>query len=197
MHNPQETQSIRITILYEKYYDRLKMYCLRSLSRNPLLTAYAEDIVQEAFEEALEKWETIAKHENLGGWLTNVCNNKMHNLWAKYNRRNKRHAFSIDDETKPSVEDRNANIARIPQKAAAAQHLEEILALLTDSEKDAVIDHHENKMTIPEMAEAYHTTEGSQKAALRRAKKKAIAYRDKNFMLIFFVLTVSILAQAK
>lgn len=197
MNNPAEIQSARIAILYEKYYDFLKKQCIRRLSGDPQLAAYAEDIVQEAFIEAIEKWDMIANHEILGGWLMIVCKNKILNVRAKHGRRNGRHAFSLDDETKPSVEDRNTSIERITEKEEAIKHLDEILALLTDVEESAVVNHLESGMTISEMAEADQTTEGSQKAALQRAKKKAKMYRDKNFMLIFFVLMVSFLNHTK
>lgn len=191
MRDPQDTQAI-ISTLYEKYYDTLIWHCINQLQGNSQLMPYAEDIVQETFMVAIRKWKTIATHENPIGWLMQTCNFKIGNFAKKQQRRNKLLLLSMDEAEEPFVEDRSSRIDLIAQKQETAQHLEEILAILTDSERNAVVDHYDDNMTIPEMAEARRTTEGSQKAALRRAKKKAIEYKDKNIFMIFFIFMVSI-----
>jgi RNA polymerase sigma-70 factor (ECF subfamily) len=185
MHNVEHSKDI-ITQLYEKYYDTLMKHCLRILSGNEQLLSYAEDIVQETFIEAIQKWGKISDYESHIGWLLTTIKNKTRNILSMHFRRAKHHALSLDDGTEQVIEDREIRIERVLAKQEAAEHLENVLAILTDAEQDAVIMHHEEGMTIPEMAEASQTTEGSQKSALRRAKKKAQRYREKRFFLFGF-----------
>lgn len=196
MRNPLEPGFI-IAMLYERYYDTLMKSCIRNLIGDVPLLSYAEDIVQETFIEAIQKWDEIAHFDSHIGWLINTSKNKIDNLKSKHYRRQKLHAFSLDDSLEQVVEDRDIRIERVFEKKEAREHLDNILAILTDVEEDAVINHYEDGMTVPEMAEVAQTTEGSQRSALRRGRKKALRYRNKNFFIIILFFMVPILKSAK
>lgn len=185
------TKEAQLENLYKEYYDILVKKYLCETGFIPPLYAYAEDVVQETFIEAINKWDEFEQHENRLGWLILTSRNKAKNLRKKHFFRSAKHAYCIDEQTDSFIEDHEARIERIAEKKEAAQHLAEILSLLSASEKEAIIDHYENGMTVPEMAQLYGKSETAITAAIRRARQKGKKFKSDHFSLIFFILRVS------
>lgn len=62
-----------IETLFREYYSLLFRYAEISLQNADL----AQDVVQDVFHEALKHQETLATHENPGGWLMQTLKNKL------------------------------------------------------------------------------------------------------------------------
>lgn len=62
-----------ISSLYQENYNKLLSYVLKQ----GLHLSVAEDIVQDAYYEAMKKSEEIKIHPNPGGWLMNTVKNKI------------------------------------------------------------------------------------------------------------------------
>lgn len=62
-----------IETLFREYYSLLFRYAKISLQNADL----AQDVVQDVFHEALKHQETLATHENPGGWLMQTLKNKL------------------------------------------------------------------------------------------------------------------------
>lgn len=62
-----------IETLFREYYSLLLRYAKISLQNTDL----AQDVVQDVFHEALKHQETLATHDNPGGWLMQTLKNKL------------------------------------------------------------------------------------------------------------------------
>lgn len=62
-----------IEALFREYYSLLLRYAIISLQNADL----AQDVVQDVFHEALKHQETLATHDNPGGWLMQTLKNKL------------------------------------------------------------------------------------------------------------------------
>ncbi len=60
--------------LYRKYYDRIYRYARRAMRGDDM---EAEDIAQEVFWVAFQKWDVVENHPNIGGFLMVVAKNKI------------------------------------------------------------------------------------------------------------------------
>jgi len=69
--------------LYEKNYDQMMGFALKTLRS----TAMAEDIVQDTFYEAVRKAKLLAAHPNPGGWLMETEKYKILELRRREQRR--------------------------------------------------------------------------------------------------------------
>ena len=60
--------------LYRENYKKMTFYALAAL-KNP---SRAEEVVQDAFHEAIKKTDVLMEHENPGGWLMQTVKYKIH-----------------------------------------------------------------------------------------------------------------------
>lgn len=60
--------------IYRKYYDMIYRYINRAIHNNPM---EAEDLTQEVFWVAFQKWDEVEHHPNIGGFLMVVAKNKV------------------------------------------------------------------------------------------------------------------------
>ena len=88
---PEQDQ--RIQELFDRYFRQLTIYA------DALLHDYsrAEDIVQDAFHEAVRQIDTVMTHPNPGGWLKQVVKNKLNDS-ERSRRRYIKRIFSIDSD---------------------------------------------------------------------------------------------------
>ena len=99
-----------IQALYEIYNERLcKVACAR-LSGIGLMHM-ADDVVQETMRDALENYEELINHKNIGGWLYKSVDNRCRNLIRTGVRRRNSTAFIVDDPDAPEIVDPSAEAA--------------------------------------------------------------------------------------
>ena len=82
-----------IESLYRKYFKKLTIYAMSTLRNSDR----AQDVVQDAFHEAVSHIEKLMGHENPGGWLRHTVKNKV----LESERAHRRYFFrflSLDSE---------------------------------------------------------------------------------------------------
>lgn len=60
--------------VYRKYYEMVYRYINRAIRNNAM---EAEDLTQDVFWVAYQKWDTLKEHPNIGGFLMLVAKNKI------------------------------------------------------------------------------------------------------------------------
>ncbi len=60
--------------IYRKYYDLIYRYARRAMRGDDM---EAEDVAQEVFWVAFQKWNVVENHPNIGGFLMVVAKNKI------------------------------------------------------------------------------------------------------------------------
>lgn len=104
---------------YRRYYDMLSKYVYRQIGKKEP----AEDIVQEVFCLAYEKWGQISVHPSPEGWLLLAARNKMLEFWRNSENRQ---TFSLDEiESEPCVDDENYGMVEIGAVAESGLQMEE------------------------------------------------------------------------
>jgi len=104
---------------YRMHYELVAKYVFRQISDKDA----AEDIVQDIFCLAYEKWKEVLPHPYPEGWLLQVAKYKMMEFWRKLE---KREVLSLEEEElEPSVNDENYGMAEIEAVAEANLKMEE------------------------------------------------------------------------
>ena len=83
MDNTKEKAIKFVEELYKENYNKM----LNMVRKDSLCGSMAEDIVQDAFTEAVRKAETLYTHENPGGWLMETAKNKTMNVHRRVQQR--------------------------------------------------------------------------------------------------------------
>lgn len=106
-----------IGMLYEKYFETVKQYCLPRLRFDE---AAAADCAHSVFDEALAHAEKLRSHPNPLGWLMQTAKHKLHKSWRSASRETARNipleiAAALPDSRDPfdAVELPESEIRRI------------------------------------------------------------------------------------
>lgn len=143
--------------LYQENYSRLLSYVLKQ----GLHLSVAEDIVQDAYYEAIRKPEEIRVHPNPGGWLMNTVKNKI----LGWNSR-------MENRSCRELAEWESSIMDLEDEYGALE-----LTLLVDS----MMSPYERKMfrmyflqgySAREMAELEHITENNFKVRMCRLRSR-------------------------
>lgn len=80
-------------IIYKKYYRQILHYSNKILSANQVIYHYelAEDLTQESFVAAYERWDTFETELNIKHFLFLCVQNKTYNKLSELKRREKDH----------------------------------------------------------------------------------------------------------
>ncbi len=128
-------------------------------------SADADDVVQEAFLEALVHLERCREPARFAAWLLTIVRNRGHNR-RRYLRR--REAEPLEDH---SLATALPDPARSAERAELRAHLLRALEELPDSQRQVVLLHDLEGRTHAEVAGALGITEGSSRLLLHRARK--------------------------
>lgn len=106
-----------IGMLYEKYFETVKKYCLPKLRFDE---AAAADCAHSVFDEAYAQAEKLQQHPNPLGWLMQTAKHKLHKRWRSETRETARNvplelAAALPDSRDPfdAVELPESEIRRI------------------------------------------------------------------------------------
>ena len=83
MNNTNDKAMKLIDDLYRENYAKM----LNMVRKDSLCAAMAEDIVQDAFAEAVRKSHILVEHENPGGWLMETAKRKTMGIHQRLQRR--------------------------------------------------------------------------------------------------------------
>lgn len=168
----EEEQEL-INRLYSENYDILLGFAANSQEcRNVMM---AEDIVHDAFCEAIRKIEEVKDHPNPGGWLMNTVKFK---LCAEYRR-----ACSRDIGYEECETDKAGNDDKF--EAAELEVLME--SQLDEHERRLLHLYYDHGYTAKEIAAMENITDGNFKVRMCRLKKKLLKNVDVICIILLFI----------
>jgi len=145
----ERDEQARIDALFRREYGKLYGIAFRMTGDSEL----AEELVQEAFTLLLTRWETLASHNSLGGWLTKTVTNLAMN------------------------EMRRAKMADVPLETQVMKLLaptpdhgvrELLPASFREDEKQLIIWRFEDQLSYRELADRLGAPEGTVKSRMSR-----------------------------
>ncbi len=159
----QNIRSESVQDWYEQYHSTLFSYALTKLHSSEL----ADDCVQDVFQIAIEKADTLRSHENIGGWLMRTLQNRI----ALYFRKEaaKLHAYAaipVQDSTRVLFDDDLISDAEILGMK------ERLIGSFSPKEARLYALFYEEHRKIKEIAAQEATTEAAIKMRLVRLRNK-------------------------
>lgn len=145
--------------LSQKYYKSLYQY-VKQICDDKTIVA---DIVQDTFMIAYEKADTLQKHEDPVKWLYITAKFRMLQITATAIQY--KDLDSIAESVPDDIEFENDVISNCDAMLEMTRSLE-------PHEIRLIIQHYREGYTPKELAEEYHTTPGSIKMRMQRAKQK-------------------------
>lgn len=152
---------------YAANFDRVRR-AMTLCFRDPSL---AEDVTQDAFYRALRKWPMINQHEHLEGWVMLSALNRGRDVARRTSRHRVKSPLLTD------TRDSEAGHKAVEDRMVVT----DLLAGLSDRQRQALVLRYVSQLTIPEMATAMGCAEGTVKSTLHTAIAKA-AQRTKGVL---------------
>jgi RNA polymerase sigma-70 factor, ECF subfamily len=132
---------------------------IRTLTLIVLDREVAAEIAQETFVQLYLRWDDVAQHPNLPGWIYRVALNR-----AKDYRRSIARATRLIERIGRSLPSAPTTASWQPE----AEFLD-ILRKLPKGQRTATALHHVGDLSVPEVARIMGTSEGTVKSHLHRA----------------------------
>ena len=175
-----------ISVLYEDYFDRLNLFCQRMTNYQPELFTFVEECVQDVFHTAIKKYNRLADHPDVEGWLFRSCINHMNNTLKTYYGRKKRHAYSMDGDSVAELYDPNDSFRLLEEDEAYREALERIYALLLDCEKEIFDQYFLQGHDLNHISKQTGKSPSSVKSTIYRIRKrlKKSLYKDLIILLL-------------
>lgn len=180
-----------ISMLYEDYFDRLKLFCQRMTNYRPELFPFIEECVQDVFHTAIKKYNKIADHPDVEGWLFRSCINRMNNVLKTYHGRKMRHAYSMDGNSAEELFDPRDSFRILEENEAYRELLDRIYALLLDNEKEIFDQYFLQGHDLDHISMHTGKTPSAVKSIIYRIRKRLRSSFFKN-MIILLLISASI-----
>lgn len=161
--------------VYLKNYDMIHRYICRMLRNN---TAEAEDLTQEVFWVAFQKWEMLKNHPNIGGFLMVVAKNKVMK-WSTRQRVLYYDEIELLDALAEKIDETNSY-----DMVDLCSSVEETLS---HEELQLLMQYYEYGYSAAEMAKRLGITESCFKVRVLRMREKL--RRGINLALVLLSLT--------
>lgn len=173
MRKLDEEEQELINRLYSDNYDTLLGFAANSQDcRNAMA---AEDVVHDAFCEAIRKIDEVKVHENPGGWLMQTVKYKLSAEKKKFCSRD----IGYEDwETEPSMEDNKFEAAELNMLMESE---------LNEHERKLIHLYYDYGYTAKEIAARENITDGNFKVRMCRIKKKMLRNVDGIWIVLFFI----------
>ena len=161
--------------IYKSYYRAVYRYVRRMIRNND---AAVEDVVQEVFFIAYEKWDILREHPNVPGFLMVVARNRIRK-WYDHQSKVSVNEESVLEFLDEENESGNSGSAGNPGKAGSGVDPFSMVDLYTTMEKvlsqnevDILRQYYEYGYTSSEMAKMLGITESCFKVRVLRMKEK-------------------------
>lgn len=184
---PESGRNELITQLYEEYYDRLFLFCLRMGGFSAEVNSLAEECVQNVFHTALKRYSDLLGHPDIEGWLFRCAINQMNNALKTYYGRKKRHAYSTDDDSNTiELSDPCDSFREFEERQDLADTIDRIYKLLIEGEKDVFDRYFLEGYDLERISKQIGKSESSVKSTIYRIRKrlKKTLYKNIIFLLI-------------
>ncbi|MBQ7839734.1 MAG: sigma-70 family RNA polymerase sigma factor [Lachnospiraceae bacterium] len=160
--------------LYMANHKMIFNYVRRCIRNNE---AAAEDLTQEVFFVAYEKWEMLKGHPNIPGFLMVVAKNKIKKWYSKQNK------YYVDEEEILDIMSEDVQEVRAPDAYRMVDFYSSVENTLSDNDLSILRHYYEYGYTSSEMAKKLGITESCFKVRVLRMKEKL-----KNSMRIFILV---------
>lgn len=160
--------------MYLANYDHVHYYILRMLRYN---MTEADDLTQEVFWVAYQKWEMLKSHENIRGFLILTAKNKI-KKWVY------KQTLMVIDE--PETMERRTDDNGGKEEYGLVELYSAVEEILSEEELRILLQYYEYGYKTSEMAEKLGITESCFKVRVMRMREKLRAYLER--MLFFFVV---------
>lgn len=155
--------------LHVRYLDRVFGYVLRCVPRRE----DAKDITCEVFIVAFQSVSKFQGNPSLLGWLFGIARRKV----ADYFRRTKQRPEILETDLPPDQPSSFAEVEwtdelpdELLEREEVAQALRWAVAQLPEAQREAILLHYIDELSIREIAQVMRRSEDAVKALLRRAK---------------------------
>jgi RNA polymerase sigma-70 factor (ECF subfamily) len=117
----------------------------------------AQDVVQEAFARALQRWSKVVTYDNPAAWVRRVAWNLATSHWRRVARFN-------------SFMRRQTAVRHIAEPTPDRVALTRALAILPENQRKAVVLHYLGDLSVAEIALQERVAEGTVKSWLHRGR---------------------------
>ncbi len=157
MNNTNDEARRLIEKLYVENYRKM----MAIVRRDAVVASMAEDIVQDAFAEALRNADVLLTHENPGGWLMEAVKWKLLNVRRKFAEHSARESLEL-----------NVDISGMQAEYGLIELSFLIDQVLTVHEKVLFYLYFICGYSAGELAKEEHVPEGTFKVRMYRMRKK-------------------------
>lgn len=148
--------------MYKTYYPVIYRYVARMIRNND---AAAEDVTQEVFFVAYQKWEVLKLHPNIPGFLMLAARNKI----KKWFEKQKRFCMDEEEEFDHLIQKKSGDTQDAYRMVDFYSSVEN---MLPGKELDILRHYYEYGYTSSEMAQRLGISESCFKVRVSRMKKK-------------------------
>ncbi len=153
---------------YNEHFDKLYRFVFFRCGRDEAL---AQDLVSEIFMKALKHFHEYDETKSKSAWLLTIARNHMANYWRDHKATEPLVVFNDEGEKEDDSMWIKGSLEAW-QKQDASRTVKEILALLSENEREIVTLHYLLGYSYAEIAEKNNMTEVAVKVAAHRALKK-------------------------
>lgn len=186
--NEEDIRNEWLSGLFETYYDDLVLYSLSLLGKQGDALGRAEDCAQEVLYRAGKEYHKLRSHPTPEGWLFLTCRNLLGNKRAKYWRRDKHHACSLNEEGSREPADPANVIERFESEENCQEMIKAAYTVLLDSQRMIFDDLALHHMTMQEIAKKYGLPLGTVKSRIYRMRDRLIEKLPHLFIRLWLFL---------
>lgn len=148
--------------LYIRYYEKVKLYCLKSLGN----LSMAEDVSQEVMLKVFERLTNLRNPQLWVAWLFSIARNQVlnqHKRGSRWHLENEEIAYKIADpvEDKESIVEKESKLQALPK-------------LLENPEVRILRMKYIEGKSIEQLCDQMHMKESAVKMKLLRARQKVV-----------------------
>lgn len=169
--------------LYSKHYDSVFRFCVVVAKFDKQYYPLIEDCIQDAFIEAIQKYDKYKDYNNPTGWIARVAGNRLRSEIHKERNRRK----TVSSRMQIRSEDTaffNNFVEQEMEREFLKEDIVRIYNMLTELEKTVFKEYFLEERTVKTAANHSGLSENSVRAAIRRIRKRSNTIKNFIFILI-------------
>ena len=163
------TDAQQFEVFMRNYQNMVFSTAMRLLANH----AEAEDVTQEVFLKAYERWEQLRDSPTVGGWLKTVATNLSLNHLSRYRSRWSffSELFSRDPQDDEAGENKFAADDNTPSETGRREEVEQALQQLPSAQRVPLVLFHFDGLAYDEIAEKLKISMGKVKTDIFRGRE--------------------------
>ena len=163
-----------LDLFYRKYGRTLFVYSFSLLRPLPDAAQAAEECVQETFERAMRKIQTLMRHDAPLAWLKNTCRKVTISKRRKILNRHRITGKTVPVDTTHDAPDPEDCIGAWILRNDLHGAKQRLLEILTAEEMDIYRAYYEENLSVRDAAEALQISESAFRGGLQRIRGKLV-----------------------